>query len=187
MRTAKRHEWLPDHPAGIVRRASLGRPLRLVTEQHGIVRIAVATADEAAIQGADKRMAGHKLALPFVLAAAHGLVSSLLARPSGFAMDDVGLIWRARGQMFEHDRAAARGQTATHGRHLFKRNSELGNAPPHSRFERLQVARKPELAIPRRFDDYAVSVDRRTRERLTLDIATSAMSVRDHRRARVSA
>lgn len=59
--------------------------------------------------------------------------------------------------MFEHDRSFARGEMATRGLYVFKHDSELGNAPAHTLFERVKAARK--VDVPRSFADYEVIVD----------------------------
>ena len=134
----------------------------IVAQEHSITRMAVATEAEAEKQGGDNRTMGRKHTVPYGLYVAHGFVSSFLAKQSGFSEVDLELLWQALGQMFEHDRSAARGQMSTRGLYVFKHESELGNAPAHSLFDRLTVARKPEVAIARRFDDYAVHFDGRT-------------------------
>lgn len=134
----------------------------IVAQEHSITRMAVATEAEAEKQGGDNRTMGRKHTVPYGLYVAHGFVSSFLAKHSGFSENDLELLWQTLGQMFEHDRSAARGQMSTRGLYVFKHESELGNAPAHSLFDRLKVARKPEVAIARRFDDYAVQFDGRT-------------------------
>jgi CRISPR-associated protein Csd2 len=62
--------------------------------------------------------------------------------------------------MFEHDRSAARGEMTTRGLYVFKHDSELGNAPAHTLFERIQPKLKPGVSVPRSFDDYDVTVDK---------------------------
>jgi CRISPR-associated protein Csd2 len=42
---------------------------------------------------------------------------------------------------------------------VFKHDSELGNAPAHALFERVQVQRKPGVEVPRSFGDYDVVVN----------------------------
>ena len=61
--------------------------------------------------------------------------------------------------MFEHDRAAARGEMTTRGLYVFKHESELGNAPAHTFFERIRPKLKAGVAVPRSFDDYEASID----------------------------
>ncbi|MGB3742556.1 MAG: type I-C CRISPR-associated protein Cas7/Csd2 [Castellaniella sp.] len=129
----------------------------IVAQEHSITRMAVATEGEAEKQSGDNRTMGRKHTVPYGLYVAHGFVSSFLAKQTGFSEDDLALLWQALGQMFEHDRSAARGEMATRGLYVFKHDSELGNAPAHALFERLKVQRSTE--IPRSFSDYSVKMD----------------------------
>jgi CRISPR-associated protein Csd2 len=61
--------------------------------------------------------------------------------------------------MFEHDRSAARGEMSTRGLYVFKHDSELGNAPAHALFERLQVKPTEPGTVARSFDAYSVVFD----------------------------
>ena len=81
---------------------------------------------------------GRKFTVPYGLYVAHGFVFSLLAKQTGFDEEDLALLWQALAQMFEHHRSAARGQMSTRGLYVFKHDSELGNAPAHSLFTRIQ-------------------------------------------------
>ena len=119
--------------------------------------MAVATEAEAEKQGGDNRTMGRKHTVPYGLYVAHGFISSFLARQTGFSDADLELLWQALGQMFDHDRSAARGEMATRRLYVFKHESELGNAPAHSLFERIQVVRK--VDVPRSFADYEVVVN----------------------------
>ena len=102
---------------------------------------------------------GRKHTVPSGVYVAHGFVSSFLAKQTGFGADDLQLLWQALGQMFEHDRSAARGEMSTRGLYVFQHDSELGNAPAHALFERLQVQPKEAGAVARSFDAYAVTFD----------------------------
>jgi len=102
---------------------------------------------------------GRKYTIPYGLYVAHGFVSSFLAKQTGFDENDLELLWQALAQMFEHDRSAARGEMSTRGLYVFKHDSELGNAPAHSLFARIQPKLKDGVAVPRDFADYTVSVN----------------------------
>ena len=82
----------------------------IVALEHSITRMAVATEAEAEKQQGDNRTMGRKHTVPYGLYVAHGFVSSFLAKQTGFGDDDLALLWQALGQMFEHDRSAARGE-----------------------------------------------------------------------------
>ena len=130
----------------------------IVASEHSITRMAVATEAEAEKQEGDNRTMGRKHTVPYGLYRAHGFVSAFLAKQTGFSDDDLALFWQALGQMFEHDRSAARGEMTTRGLYVFQHDSELGNAPAHALFERVQVQRNMGVEVPRSFADYAVSV-----------------------------
>ena len=131
----------------------------IVALEHSITRMAVATEAEAEKQQGDNRTMGRKHTVPYGVYVAHGFVSSFLAKQTGFGQDDLELLWQALGQMFEHDRSAARGEMSTRGLYVFQHDSELGNAPAHALFERLQVQPKEAGAVARSFDAYAVTFD----------------------------
>lgn len=131
----------------------------IVALEHSITRMAVATEAEAEKQSGDNRTMGRKFTVPYGLYAAHGFVSSFLAKQTGFDENDLELLWQALAQMFEHDRSSARGEMSTCGLYVFKHDSELGNAPAHSLFARIQPKLKDGIAVPRDFSDYTVSVE----------------------------
>lgn len=129
----------------------------ILAQEHSITRMAVATEAEAEKQEGDNRTMGRKHTVPYGLYVAHGFVSSFLAKQTGFSEDDLELLWQALGQMFEHDRSAARGEMATRGLYVFKHDSELGNAPAHALFERITVSKNTD--VPRGFGDYTVAIN----------------------------
>ncbi len=131
----------------------------IVALEHTITRMAVATEGEAEKQQGDNRTMGRKHTVPYGVYVAHGFVSSFLAKQTGFGDDDLELVFQALTQMFEHDRSAARGEMSTRGLYVFKHDSELGNAPAHALFERLQVKPVEAGAVARSFDAYAVAFD----------------------------
>ena len=131
----------------------------IVALEHSITRMAVATEGEAEKQQGDNRTMGRKHTVPYGVYVAHGFVSSFLAKQTGFGDDDLELLFQALEQMFEHDRSAARGEMSTRGLYVFKHDSELGNAPAHALFDRLQVKPKEEGAVARSFDAYSVLFD----------------------------
>jgi len=132
----------------------------IVALEHTITRMAVATEAEAEKQEGDNRTMGRKHTVPYGLYRAHGFVSAFLAKQTGFSEDDLELLWQALTQMFEHDHSAARGEMATRGLYVFKHDSELGNAPAHTLFERVKVQRRPHVEVPRNFSDYEVAVNK---------------------------
>jgi len=131
----------------------------VVALEHSITRMAVATEAEAEKQDGDNRTMGRKFTVPYGLYAAHGFVSAPLAGQTGFSEDDLALLWESLNNMFEHDRSAARGMMATRNLVVFKHESNMGNAPAHELFERVQAKLKDGVTAPRSYTDYNVSVN----------------------------
>jgi CRISPR-associated protein Csd2 len=131
----------------------------VVAQEHSITRMAVATKAEAEKQDGDNRTMGRKFTVPYGLSVAHGFVSAHLANQTGFGEEDLELLWQSLANMFEHDRSAARGEMSTRGLYVFKHEGQLGNAPAHSLFARIQPKLKNEGSVPRDFGDYNVMVD----------------------------
>lgn len=132
----------------------------VVTLEHSITRMAVATEAEAEKQQGDNRTMGRKNTVPYGLYLAHGFISAHLAAQTGFGEDDLALFWDALWNMFEHDRSAARGLMSMQKIVIFKHESALGNAPAHELFKRVRISRKDSGKPARDFSDYEVKVDR---------------------------
>lgn len=132
----------------------------VVTLEHSITRMAVATEAEAEKQGGDNRTMGRKNTIPYGVYVTHGFISPALAAQTGFSEEDLVTLWRALTEMFEHDHSAARGMMATRKLIIFKHETALGNAPAHTLFERVKVALKDAAKPPRDFSDYAVEINR---------------------------
>jgi len=132
----------------------------ILSLEHSITRMAVATEAEAEKQGGDNRTMGRKHTVPYGLYLAHGFISSCLADDTGFSEEDLSLFWDALKNMFDHDRSAARGEMTARKLIVFQHESALGNAPAHALFERIRVERKNTNKPPREFQDYSVSVNR---------------------------
>jgi CRISPR-associated protein Csd2 len=111
-----------------------------------------------------ERTMGRKHILPYGLYRVHGFISAKLAERTGFSEDDLGLLWRALTNLFEHDRSAARGEMAARKLIVFKHDHPMGNAPAHVLFDKVEVKRVDGQADApaRHFADYCVSIDRDT-------------------------
>lgn len=132
----------------------------IVTLEHCITRMAVATKAEALKQSGDNRTMGRKNTVPYGVYIAHGFVSTHLAAQTGFSEEDLNLLWDALCNMFEHDRSAARGLMSTRKLIIFKHSSALGNASAHSLFDLVTIKHLDESKPARNFSDYAVVVDK---------------------------
>lgn len=131
----------------------------IVAQEHSITRMAVATEAEAEKQGGDNRTMGRKNTVPYGLYRAHGFVSPHLAKQTGFSQADLEMLFKSFEHMFELDRSAARGLMSMRKVIVFKHGSELGNAPAHALFDRVQVTRAQPEKPARSFSDYKVGVD----------------------------
>jgi CRISPR-associated protein Csd2 len=153
---------LKENPAGQVRgpvQLTFARSIDpIVTLEHAITRMAVATQKEADNQGGDNRTMGRKNTVPYGLYRGYGFISPALARQTHFTSDDLGLLWKALWQMFEHDRSAARGLMSMRAVYVFEHENELGSAASHKLFDLVQVARKDGSKPARDFDDYSVMI-----------------------------
>ncbi len=128
----------------------------IVPQEVTITRVAITTEKDAEKKGTEM---GRKYIVPYGLYRCHGYVSANLARKStGFSEDDLALLWAAILNMFEHDHSAARGNMAVRELIVFEHSCELGNAPAYKLFESVCVKRKADVAVPRSYSDYSVSI-----------------------------
>ncbi len=102
---------------------------------------------------------GRKSIVPYGLYRAHGFFNPKLAADTGFDSEDMTHFWDALQMMWELDRSASRGMMACRGLYVFSHNSELGNAPAHKLFDRINIEPRDEDDPTRSFSDYNVSVN----------------------------
>ncbi|WDP84857.1 MAG: type I-C CRISPR-associated protein Cas7/Csd2 [Desulfobacter sp.] len=131
----------------------------VVTLEHAITRMAVATEAEAEKQQGDNRTMGRKNTIPYGVYMAHGFISPHLADQTGFSKTDLALFWESLVNLFELDRSAARGLMSTRKLIIFKHDSALGSAPAHSLFNRISITKKDENTPPRDFSDYELKIN----------------------------
>lgn len=130
------------------------------------------------------RTMGRKALIPYGLYVAKGFVSAHLAAGTGFSDDDLGQIWQALLNMWDHDRSASKGVMACRGLYVFKhvgtdsdekqrvRQAMLGCAPAQRLLDFSSPGRKLDNSIieirhregltgsPRSFGDYTVTAHR---------------------------
>jgi len=132
----------------------------VITSEHSITRMAVATEKEAEKQSGDNRTMGRKFTIPYGLYRTYGFVSAPLANQTGFSEEDLSLFWEALQGMFEHDRSAARGLMSAQRLIIFEHSSPMGNKSVQELFDRVKVARKDAESGPARdFSAYTISLD----------------------------
>lgn len=130
----------------------------IVTLEHSITRMAVATEAEAEKQSGDNRTMGRKYTVPYGLYKTHGFVSAHLAAQTGFSKEDLEFFWKALQDMFEHDHSAARGLMSARALVVFEHATALGTKPAHELFQRVTWKRTTE-GPARSFNDYALFLD----------------------------
>lgn len=130
----------------------------VVTLEHSITRMAVATEEEAEKQGGENRTMGRKNTIPYGLFIGYGFITPTLAKQTGFSTADLEVLWEALGHMFEVDRSAARGLMALRRVIVFEHETALGNAPAHRLFDLVTVARRDSSRPARDFGDYEITI-----------------------------
>jgi CRISPR-associated protein Csd2 len=124
--------------------------------ENGITR--VTQTREADIAEGQTTEMGSKYTIPYALYLGKIHVSAHLAAKAGVTADDLEVFWRAVTLMFEHDRAATRGEMALRGLYVFTHDDGLGRAPVHALTDLVTAQRKDEAAPARNFAHYAVTV-----------------------------
>jgi len=134
--------------------------------------VATATKDEE-----KERTMGSKFVVPYGLYGAKIYISPAFAERTGFTNHDLDVLFEALGNMFEHDRSAARGEMVVRGVYDFehvgtqhenngeanKREARLGCAHAHKLFEGITVDLKKDAdgndlkEFPESFADYEVA------------------------------
>lgn len=130
----------------------------IVIGDHSITRMAVTTEAESTKQKGGNRTMGRKFTVPYALYKVQGFINPYLAEQTGFNDNDLNLFWDALQNMFEFDRSASRGLMEPRALIVFKHDSKIGNAPAHRLFDLVLITKKEEVAVPRAFSDYEVTI-----------------------------
>lgn len=129
----------------------------IVQQEITITRVAITTEED--FKKKETEM-GRKHIIPYALYKAEGYISANLANTvTGFSEEDLGLLWEAIINMFEHDHSAARGKMNVRELIVFKHESELGNTQAYKLFDTVSVMRVDENKPARKYTDYNVTVD----------------------------
>ena len=161
MTTATKKENKLINSAGQVRgpiQIAFGRSIEpIMSREITITRMAVTNEKDAESKSQEM---GRKAIIPYGLYRQEGYISANLAQTvTGFSDDDLNVFWDALIHMFDEDRSAARGKMALRELIVFKHESHLGNAPAHKLFEKVVVKRANDVAVPRKYADYEVTID----------------------------
>lgn len=139
---------------------SFARSINPIFPQNiAITRGAVATEKDFNDKGSNTM--GRKHIVPYGLYKAEGYISAPLAKKTGFSEKDLELLWESLINMFEHDRAAARGKMVVRELIVFKHDSEIGSAPSHKLFELIKADKIGEKPA-RSYRDYKVIVPKQS-------------------------
>jgi CRISPR-associated protein Csd2 len=143
----------------------------VVPLEASITRCAVTKEEDAK----KERTMGSKYLIPYGLYVGKAYVSPAFAENTGFTTRDLGVVFEALANLFEHDRSAARGEMVVRGVYDFEhvgtqaganaeqnaREARLGCAHAHRLFETVQITHAPSMAgraHPASFADYQVTV-----------------------------
>lgn len=141
----------------------------IATSDHSITRVAVTKEEEAKEQNGANHTMGRKATVPYGLYVCHGFISPSLAAQTGFNTDDLNLFFEALKNMFDCDRSAARGLMSPQRLIVFRHNSILGNVPAHRLFDLVSIKKNDDVAVPRSFKDYKVTIQDNPYSEVTIE------------------
>lgn len=131
----------------------------VMTQEHSITRVAVATEKEAENMKGENHTMGRKSTIAYGIYRCHGFISANLAKQTGFSDEDKQLFFDALKNMFDQDHSAARGLMSARKLIVFEHDSELGCASASELFDRVTIVKKSK-APARKFTDYDVKINR---------------------------
>lgn len=128
----------------------------IITQEISITRVSLTTEKDA--ESKNNTM-GRKNIVPYGLYRMEGFISANLARKvTEFSEDDLSLLWEAIINMFEFDRAAARGKMTVRELIVFKHTKELGDCQAYKLFDAIEIHKKDDVIYPRKYSDYIVNI-----------------------------
>jgi CRISPR-associated protein Csd2 len=123
---------------------------------HAITRVTQTT--QADIDKGETTEMGGKWTVPYGLYRCHLHYSATRGAQTGVTTEDLAVLYKTITNMFDHDRTATRGEMSARGLYVFSHADAFGAAPAHTLAARISVDRL-EVAAPRSFGDYKVTVD----------------------------
>lgn len=131
-------------------------------------------ADQELVEDDKKCTMGTKTYIPYGLYLVRGSVSACLAKKNGFTEDDLNKFYEAIIQMYNHDISSSKegmsvvgpliifkhvGTQAPENEEQNKNEARLGCAPAYKLFELLDIKKKENVIIPRKYDDYDITLN----------------------------
>ncbi len=129
----------------------------ILPTDHAITRVTQTRQED--IDKGERTEMGSKWTVPYGLYRAHIFFSAPRATKTGVTSDDLAALWQAISVMFDHDRAATRGEMKTCGLYVFSHPDALGVAPSAELTKRVSITRTNPDKAPRSHTDYQVVVD----------------------------
>jgi len=124
----------------------------VLPSDHAITRV-TQTRQEDIDAGQTTEM-GSKWTIPYGLYRAHAFYAASRAAHTGVTTQDLETLWTALGSMFDHDRAATRGEMKLCGLYVYSHPNAFGAAPAASLTSRVRLQRTDLDKPPRHHLDY---------------------------------
>lgn len=125
--------------------------------QHSITRVAHTTEKDA--ESKQGGTMGNKWTIPYGLYRGTISYSASRGQQTGVTEQDLDFLYRCLVNLFDHTASAARPMMGMRGLVVFSHDDAFGRAPMSSLVERVRVERAAGVEMPRKFEDYLVSVD----------------------------
>lgn len=119
---------------------------------HTITRVTQTRQED--IDKGERTEIGSKWTVPYGLYRAHAFYSAPRAAKTGVTSDDLQALWQAITAMFDHDRAATRGEMKLCGLYVFSHPDALGVTPSAALTTRIKVELVDKEKAPRAYTDY---------------------------------
>ncbi|MEN3615911.1 type I-C CRISPR-associated protein Cas7/Csd2 [Plantactinospora sp. ZYX-F-223] len=129
----------------------------ILPTDHTITRVTQTRQDD--IDKGERTEIGSKWTVPYGLYRAHAFYSAPRAAKTGVTSDDLAALWQAITVMFDHDRAATRGEMKLCGLYVFSHPDAFGVAPSAALTQRITLRRVDDNKAPRAHTDYSRSID----------------------------
>ncbi|MEV6814793.1 type I-C CRISPR-associated protein Cas7/Csd2 [Micromonospora sp. NPDC051296] len=129
----------------------------ILPTDHTITRVTQTRQED--IDKGERTEIGSKWTVPYGLYRAHAFYSAPRATNTGVTSDDLAALWQATTVMFDHDRAATRGEMKLCGLYVFSHPDALGVAPAAALTQRITLDRDNRDKAPRAHTDYTRTID----------------------------